>query len=168
MARCQSRASCTGVAEAWERGGWVSPLPLAPPLASRVRGCWDSPGSARPAGLRRAAAPSWLCSGRAAQLRVALCLLPVEKGDIGALPHRNASPRLTGTPLDVQPGEQWAAAALTRLTPRICPQGLLLSNSQGARAAPPQCSRCCLYPKPSFHCPQLYKRILKKRGPPPA
>lgn len=83
MPRCQSRASCTGVTEAWGRGCWVSRhLASAPggPHAHRPQGLWGSPGSARPAGLHRAAGPSWLCSGRAAQPRAELCHLPVERG----------------------------------------------------------------------------------------
>lgn len=62
------------------------------PHARRPQGLWGSPGSARPAALRRAAAPSWLCSGRAAQPRAELCHLPVERGRHAPQPQEGPSP----------------------------------------------------------------------------
>lgn len=67
----------------------------APPTLLRPgpQPCSYSPHFARPAWLHRAAVPSWLCSGHAAQPRVELCPLPVEKGDV-ILP---TSPSLEGS-----------------------------------------------------------------------
>lgn len=62
------------------------------PPARRHQGLWGSPGSARPAGLRTAAAPSWLCSGRAAQPRAELCPLPVERGRHAGPPQPQEGP----------------------------------------------------------------------------
>ena len=42
--------------------------------------------------------------------------------------HSCASPKLWGTPLDLQPGQQWAVAADPGLTPWTCLQGLYFSG----------------------------------------
>lgn len=79
--------------------GQSSPFSTPPPPS--CAGWRGAPGSARPAGLRRAAAPSWPCGGHAARPRAELCPPPVEKGCRHSPSHEcaHAFPSSTGADL---------------------------------------------------------------------
>ena len=74
-----------------------------------------------------------------------------------SFPLRRASPKLSGSTPDLQPGEQWAAAACPGLTPGARLQGPLSLTFEWAKATPPGLSPAAssVLSSSLFHCLQL-------------